>query len=109
MPDVTDYNPVTQELSATRNVTVDTGWEESRLKQFLVEHEGACIYNTLSHKPISEDKVMLDGEPYVDIFGLNVYILSNVSWYPHKDIDERFNEDEYPNDMESELNDYFTG
>lgn len=108
MPDLMSYNPELGEFSVIRTVLIDTGWEEEKLKDFLKTHKDACIWNTLSHKPISDTMVMIDGEPYIDLFGLNVYISSNVAWYPHKDIDYRFNNDEYPHgEIVDELYDYF--
>lgn len=106
-PTLMDYNPELKGFSTTRQVVIDTGWDEDRLRSFLVKHPGACIYNTLSHEPIGE-KILIDGDPYIDPFGLCVYISSNISWYPHKDVDERFNYEEYPEDqIGMELYDYF--
>lgn len=107
IPTLVDYDSIKGEFSTTRTIFVDTGWDAKKLTAFLITHPGACIYNTVSHKPISEDKVMLDGEPYIDLFGLNVYIKSDVSWYPHEDVDERFNDEVYPDNITPEFEHYF--
>jgi len=108
MPTPMDYNPELGKLSSTRTVFIETGWKDDKLKAFLKTHPDACIFNTLSHNPISEEKVMIDGEPYIDQFGLNVYIKSEVDWYYHPDVDERFNYEQYPEEeLVPELYDYF--
>lgn len=107
-PDLTDYDVISKTFSSTRRISVETGWAHKELEEFLKTHEEACIYRQLSHKAISDYKVEIDNEPYLDLFGFPVFIESHISWQKHLDMDERFETNRYPEEtLGKELYDYF--
>ncbi len=114
VPMVTDYNSKLQQFSTVRTAYTITGWDKKKLNAYLQSHPDACIYNIVSHDPIpiegekledlaSEQRILINKEPYVDLFGRYVYILSQVSWTYKEDIDSRFEGGVYPESIPQEL------
>jgi hypothetical protein len=111
-PELVDYNPVLQRFDTIRygyllypeQTTVE------QVQRSLAERPLGMIYNVLSHDPqmtetdrpndlpliAEEQRIKIDGVPYVDVFGFYVYIASHVSWAKRSDVDLRFNANHYP-------------
>lgn len=114
IPSLTDYNGTTQSFSTTRTSFAVTGWAEEKLTTYLETHPDACIYNIVSHAPTrvpgeslidsaEDQRVVIKDKPFIDQFGKYVYVLSQVSWTRKDDIDNRFDNGVYPQELESEL------
>ena len=105
-PSLTDYNVEKGEFSTERVAYIKSGWEHDKLKKFIESHPEATIYNTVSHRKISNDRVKINNKDYIDPFGLYVYIDSQVSWSKKDDIDERFYNNKYPEELGLEFYEY---
>lgn len=111
-PEMVDYNPWLKRFDTIRHayVLLPDGWTEARMLSFLRSRPKSRIRTTVSHDPImteldrpsdmqllvEQQRVVIDGEPYIDPFGLYVYIATQASWDGKSDVDLRFNTNQYP-------------
>lgn len=96
IPELTDYNPLLARFDSDRLIWIpDNGWIVDYWDRYLLRYPQACIYNKISHEPIG-DIIILNGEPFIDAFGLHVYIQSNLAWTARSDVDLRFNANQFP-------------
>lgn len=107
IPELNDYNPMKGTFDLWRYAAYKTDYSRSFVSRLVMKNQGGCIYNTITHYPpkdLSASKILLDGEPFVDLFGLHVYIFSTLSWTYRNDVDLRFEKGLYPyNIIEPEL------
>lgn len=109
-PEITDWNVKLGTFSVRRTayITLPTGWTEETLRLFLLSRPRASIFNKVAHNPIMEpgdtdidylvrtQRIVIEGKPYIDMFGLHVYIASRTSWDSTSDVDLRFSSNQYP-------------
>jgi hypothetical protein len=110
-PEITDWNVKLGQFSMQRRAWIGVpGWSEERLRNYIRSHSLACIYNIVAHNPImvagdreqdipllvQAQQIVMDGVPYVDFFGMHVYITSRVAWEQRSDVDIRFTSNMYP-------------
>lgn len=109
IPDLTDYNPYKDQFSLERQVDYPTMNSRRFINDFLKKNQGACIYNTITHSPPKDaHQILLYGEPFIDVFGLYVYMFSTFALDPRSDVDLRFNANHYPDIIDPELGFLFT-
>lgn len=100
IPDLTDYNPYKKEFRTERYIEYPTLNSRHFIKDFLQKNPGACIYNTITHRPPKgAHQILLRGEPFTDVFGLYVYMFSTFALDQRSDVDLRFNANQYPYDI----------
>ena len=111
-PEITDWNVQLSTFSTARQayITIPAGWSERQMVHFLSKRPDACIYNTVANRPImgtkdtveqvplliSQQWIVINGRPYIDLRGLYVYIASRVAWDIRSDVDLRFSANQYP-------------
>jgi len=97
MPELVDFNPRLNKYSTEREASFSTQESTAELNKRLHSLRDASIFNTLSHeRKEGYTQVTLWGIPFIDNFGLYVYIKSTVSWNKTTDVDTRFNANIYP-------------
>lgn len=119
-PELLDYNPRLKRIALERNayIAIPEGYTEDKVKTLLKSKPNACIHNLVSHNPIPFDgeglhqldylvetqRIVIDDKPYIDLFGLHVYIASRIAWTETSDVDLRFTAGLYPyHHLEHEL------
>lgn len=111
-PEITDWNIDEGKftLSRTAFISIPAGWDQTRMRTFLLSRPEASIYNSVAHSPfmaqgdtaddidelVKLQRIVIEGKPYIDMFGLYVYITSRASWDKTRDVDLRFNANHYP-------------
>lgn len=111
-PELSDWHTYYKTFTTIRHsyIKVDESWSEAEVWRYLKARRHASIYNLVAHNPIplpaetkadvehlaETQRIVIDGIPYIDHFGLYVYVTSRVAWHATSDVDLRYNANQYP-------------
>jgi hypothetical protein len=119
-PEITDWSVDYSTFTEMRiaYLSIPSSWDELSTRRYLQSRPQACIYNIVAHSPllfagdklediptrIEQQRIVIEGKPYIDMFGLYVYITSRIAWDKRSDVDLRFSSNQYPyHHLDSEL------
>lgn len=111
-PEIVDWNVDYGTFTYLRTAFVGIPKEKTdvEIKALLNRRPEACIYNIVAHNPVlnkgdrisdleyraKTQQIVIEGKPYIDLFGLHVYITSRAAWERRSDVDLRFAANKYP-------------